>query len=778
MTNFKYISAPAGSGKTTAAINASREYNANGFNVMFVVPTIALANQIATQRHIHAIHSDNNSDPSVYIHKLINDFNDPITIVICEESFRRISLWTTKDQWVIFKDEATEPLTINDCSIEDSFDIINDMYNFTPIVDSTLAYIAINPDAKRKTTSYNDLLLKPLHAINQAIANPHYEVIVNTTSMASKFKAKSFTYSLLEKPTLYSGFHDVIFISANFEHTFLYHHWLAVGVNWTDVTADFNLVKIIPNTNRVKIHYFLEHNTGWSKSARDKWLGNYVNWLVQRLAKTPYVWVANNSDYEHGHLIQLNPSTHMPAICHGLNNFRSHTTFVSCASYLINDKFAPFYSHYGTSVKDARAMRNSQMLFQQLMRTDLRNYSSTKTINLYVPTCVEARELLAYLPEATVCDYDKQQPGEFTNFTATLSNRFSGVDLTAIETKSHISLEMLETDGYVIGNKITEVIPRVVTQMLGTTELIGPQSQGTNKAILVGGDCGGINIPRNFKSSGHCLIDSLRLAHKNTNITTLNSTGTVKSATDLQLAKSKNAWFSVGRIEQDQPLTKDNVKGVFNYLVFDFDDTKITRNNLSKAIFPGTEYLTYTTISNSDTKSCFRCIVPTNRPMTLAEHAIIMDYYLKKLAKTNAQHGLDPVSMRATQKFFYPHKEADLKWRKAQAYRDEVVEVLNIDRLLSTIPKAVTVAAPADSDLNIIDTTTGEIVTNTEILDRVDAIISTMTVGDRSVKATRIGGMLGKYILDSSIKHAYMQRLKQAGVGEAAMKSVRKYAKL
>ena len=110
----------------------------------------------------------------------------------------------------------------------------------------------------------------------------------------------------------------------------------------------------------------------------------------------------------------------MPAVCHGLNDWNHFTKFMTCASYLINGGDEPTYQYYGSSTTDGRGLRQTQMIYQQLMRTDIRNYESDKPVDLYLPTRQEALDLLLYLPDATLMDCHKIKPGEATGITGTL----------------------------------------------------------------------------------------------------------------------------------------------------------------------------------------------------------------------------------------------------------------------------------------------------------------------------------------------------------------------
>lgn len=765
MTNFKYISAPAGAGKTTKAISYAERVNTNGFNVLFVVPTIKLADQIAnSSTSIQAIHS-NNTEKGATAQTILAAIEsaDGSSIVITEESFKRISVWHNKDNWIVIKDEAHEPLSIHDVSVADSIDTINDRLKFKSINESALSTVTVIDNKLKDTT---DFVFGNLKQMIDTINDNSFEVLVDTQYL--EYTSPRLVYSIFELPNMYKGFQQVIFMSANFEHTFLYHQWAAKGVNWINITDSWKLPSIIPNTDRVKIHYFTEDDRGWSANKRSKLLNDYVQWVNAKLKDRDYIYVKNNND------IANFSGKQMPAVCHGLNDHRDATCFVSASSYLINKKFNAFYDHYDTSINDARSLRNTQMLFQQLMRCDLRNYESKKSIDLYVPTSVEAVELLQYIPNACIIDFNKKTSGGQTTYIARLHNNWtSQFNQTSQE-------RPLDTNAFVYNYnykdrevKVVQLAPRKSTPII--TVIIPPDLRGANSSTDLMTDI--ITTSQRYQDT-HAIVKAIKVMQKTTTISIAKAT----SKEEINQLKTQNTWFSNAIITEGKSFKNENVKGVHNFLAFDFDNSILEMSDLKKCIFNGFEFLYYTSISHGQsykTGSCFRVIVPCTRVMSVEEHARLMNYFEERINKFK-NHGFDAVSKKVVQKWFFPHAESDVKYIKTGTGTKQATRsVLDVDCTLAYLPKKPHVIVPTLSDLRITNTATStDISVNDSILIKIDTIINSMTAGDRSYKATQIGGMLGKYVSDRTVKDNVINKLKIAQVGETALKSVKKYAKL
>jgi hypothetical protein len=662
--HYNYLSAGAGAGKTDWAINISKKYNYNGVNVLLIVPTINLCDDIESRsgHRITAIHSRNTDNVAQTISNTFSvqakTSSPPISIVITEASFLLMSYRSAVEKWVVIKDEAMEPLHITTLKLPDSIDLIKSWFDFLPIAsDNKLKELfkIVRPTALcPKTTTVDDGILGEIHRIKHMLSDGNIEVLLNFSNV--DLPTPLFQYSAFIKPTLFQDFAEVYMMSANFEHTFLYHQWEHAGVKWQDKTPAS--MTSIPPSNRVRIHYWSEDGA-WSSRRRRYDLQKYIDWFQKREPGTDYIYVANNDQY-----INL-LGTRIPAQSHGLNRWRHHTKFMTCASYLISNGDEAIYQYYGTSTTDARGLRNTQMIYQQLMRTDLRNYSSTSPIEVYVPTLTEARELLLYLPEAQVIDAKKTKNAEITGITGRLKNGWQ------ITWNKEQEAEIPDIT-YSFGGKSREYLSTSITRSelerlcqdcnlknntnrdtyICTDTLVGAINQVTmsKQSVLHGGNRSGSGRKL---APIHPLIQYIISADKKS-IAGL----TPEQVTELK--KNDTNFFITGILPNQSRFLAANIIGNSDVVAFDFDDTEISDIQLQH-IFPQVEYLKYTTISDNpkNKKRRFRLVIPCTRAMTIAEHRRLMEYYYSIIQEYD-NHGLDAACIKPERKYYMPHLESEI----------------------------------------------------------------------------------------------------------------------
>lgn len=769
---FNYISSPAGSGKTQWAIEFSKKQNQRGINVLIIVPTQVLADNYAARSkgRIQSVHADNTEGPVVV---RIQDIfrtqsmtaGSAISIAITERAFSMLSVRHGTDKWCLIKDEANEPLTLEAINCPDSKGLIQQWFRFEPLTTGlTSLRRAVTTSALPNLTDETDDVLRAIHHFKSCLSHAHLEVLVNTDKLQDEKPV--LRYSVYVRPEMYSDFATCYFMAANFEHTFLFHQYKNSGVQWNQVEFQPDAVAVAPSA-RVSIHYWSELG-GWSKYRRSKVhegnkqteLERYLDWFKSRESGADYVYVTNNSV-----AVKL-PGEKMPAICHGLNNWSHFTKVMSCASYLINKSDEQFYQHYGVSTTDARSMRNAQMLYQQVMRTDIRNYASSKPVDIYVPTLTEARELLMYLPAATIRDCNKQYAGQRTGVDGTLNSAWeSGVGNIPAATSVHLNA--------VIAMSANTRVQQV-TNISYEADITG-QSDGIRytfcrnnnayydpeKLYLIPNMRRPVGAPA---TSGSQVLRHIIALGRAVSLSGLDADA-IKQAklNDMPL-------FCTGQFPDGAGFHKSSCTGNNHLLAFDLDGTDITDKQIERT-FLGCEHLTYTTASNDPEASLrrMRIVVVCDRTMSIEEHQRLMGYYSERLMALSEQHGLDQTKLTPWSKFYMPHKESIVHHVKRRKHP------LNVDAVLEKLPRKAKIPVPAIEDLvfhypQAMDTG----VTTANV--RVESLISQMRAGNRSTLAVKAAGIMGKCKLSPEQKTQYYEQMRAAGVDKAALKQVAKYA--
>lgn len=729
--HFNYISASPGAGKTTWAISSTKKVLLTN-PVMFIVPTIALCNEIENNSNgaIRAIHSEKYQDQPIsdVIQMTMSSvakthINE--AIVITDAAFSQLKY--RHSNWVVYKDEPKEPLQISVINMTDTYSLFLQFFELKPYDNSNFYKLSLRPDRPFKLTTERDDVSRVIYELQTYVEQmSYYEVLVDRDCWDTQHILR---YSVFQLPECYADFGDVTFMGANFEDTLLYNQWKNMGVSWNNRTP--SKFGDIPS-ERMTIKYLFD-DIQWSDVTRNKIhsgksnLDWYVEWIATELPHNNYVWVANNK-YDSRRLGLT--GERMPAECHGLNRWRHVSNCVLLGSYLQYHGDEMFYQHYGTSVTDIRGMRNTQFYIQQLTRTSIRNYSEDTPVNVWVPTKREALDILAYFTGATISDPFDNQYRLRDSWTRARRDEEVMTPINAISIGPHVrSSPALITDEDIAKVEMIS-LPRATK-------------------------------PLDLKSGDRKLAYLLKIGSEYTETT---FTG---SRADLIKHFKANAPYFTPGVFPNGASPKSGAAICCTLLGFDFDDTKLTYSDIAE-ILGSTEHLIYTTISHTIAKPKFRVVVPLNRPVSISEHERLMVYFEFKFAQTK-KGGLDPVTLKAERKFFLPHKEAQVHWVKTRK------NPLDVDRLLLRIPRLSILSDIKDSDLRKLGETETEYTARAfvNISRKIDDLISQLSPGNRSTLSTRIAGYIS--MLPPERDAEYLNRLRERGVAPDAMASVTRY---
>ena len=415
------------------------------------------------------------------------------------------------------------------------------------------------------------------------------------------------------------------------------------------------------------------------------------------------------------------------------------------------------------------------MLYQQLMRTDLRNFDSNKPITVYVPTLTEALELLLYLPDATIQDCEKTYSGEQTGITGTLNPSWSSKVTSPAAPTHHASNVIAYGNNIYAGvlnvNYDEDAAPESMTDdacsqdgiVLNLTPLSDiydhPPKLSTNQPKAKRG------AP---VRSGDLFLNHICQLNDDISLAGL-------SQQDIDLAKrQKLRVFATGQFIEGASFKASECIGNNAYLAFDFDGTDLTDDDL-KSIFWGARHLTYTTPSHGVKVGGrrLRTIVACNRTMSLAEHAKVMKHFEEKITGMTPFHGLDVGKLKPYSKFLAPHAESiDLTKKNRNRQKP-----LNLDELLRKIESAeLKVKTPTRLDV-VYSYPSNHLMRVSPIKTRsqkCDELLASMGNGNRSLPTAKIGGLCKH--MGNSFKRKMYQECQTRGADTGALDSFRKYS--
>ena len=247
----------------------------------------------------------------------------------------------------------------------------------------------------------------------------------------------------------------------------------------------------------------------------------------------------------------------------------------------------------------------------------------------------------------------------------------------------------------------------------------------------------------------------------------------------IRQVKTNFPWIAPGIYPDGARLLKDTCPAV-GFMALDLDGTRLTDQQISQ-IFRNYEYLQYTTIS--DVGNCelrrLRVMIPYSRIVTNQEHARLVKHFVYEMEQEcPVDLNLDSGKLLGYCKFFVPHLESQVIWAKKKNGRKTIL--MPVDDILAQIPKEPRIPPIQESQVLWLTAATAtpeaaESAQEQQRLDEIQAIIATMTPGDRSLKAVQIGGRL-KRIAPQHHTDIFNQ-LRAVGVEEGAIRQAKIYSK-
>jgi len=682
-----FISADPGSGKTNYIIEEALEKSFKfGKNNLIAVTTRALVDSYVkrSKGKIIGIHTLNNMfNASSEIIDIFNnaEANSKISLCITQSMFKSISkhLHFNANLWNLWIDEPKDPQEIKNYKIND-FDksIIGTFIDLSPTYTDKI-FIVPTPSKHKimdkklvSNIKCNTLTLKPKNFVvndnyettemstkfsilKNMINNESIDVLINLDDYFCKSSKQSFlSYSTFILPIIYSKFNRTTFIKAKFEHSFLYLQYEKLGVKWKEIVIP-SLIKM--PTDRIRIHYLYENdNVQNSKNFRlkDNNLSKFINNLNKNI--TNHCLVVANNDCNTS---SLNDNfKRISQECHGLNDYMEFTNIALISSYLVNKRNESLFNHYGTSISDVITSRQLQMWFQQVCRTDIRNFSSKKIIHVYVMTKNDAIALSMYFPDCEIVGGETGKIGK-------LDPKFF--------------------------NKQNDLIIPDNTNDFFYSEKTGIKSYLTSINL----DNFNYKLKGNEKYTGNKILKFITELNKN-----ISKPDNSEEFNDFK--NEKLNWYT-GAIFKENALqpTRSNCIGS-RFLALDFDGTEFDFSDVSK-ILKNHEYLIYTTFSDNPSSNIryFRVIIPYNKNVSLFEHAKIKEIIFKKFEEyasvKELNLNIDKPKSNPYVKLYAPHKEAITKHIKRKGER--LTKILDVDKMLEDLPKQAKILSPILEDI-------------------------------------------------------------------------------
>ncbi|NTB86843.1 DEAD/DEAH box helicase [Agrobacterium tumefaciens] len=426
MTNFQYVNAICGSGKTTSLINFYKKVRMSGSRLVIAQPTIDLMKSTAerfkselgvsaTLVYREAGNFASESAASQFKAALLNPSLDLIFVtqktLIDNPYFEKANAEKT---YLVIDElpavETSESIQLNSFKHVVSSNMavvpskVDGYYN---IIRSSDAYRNGFDDIK---TDKNDSLVEKLESLFGAVDSVDMDAIVASDVWDSFVNPDRSSYQLnthlIVHPTIFRHWDNVILMGANFLDSMLYKAWSTYeGVTFTpwNHAARLPTIHSVETGNRTTITYCIDQN--WSQHLNTK--HNVLPIIAESVAKhfegRSFIWTANKSVKDADIAPIVRTGIKAPVISHGINEFRHINNAVFLPA--LNDTpvhMSFLETYFGIEKAVLAESKSFETAYQFAMRTSLRMPDATDAVEIVVVDKRTAEFLATKIPGSSV----------------------------------------------------------------------------------------------------------------------------------------------------------------------------------------------------------------------------------------------------------------------------------------------------------------------------------------------------------------------------------------
>lgn len=416
---FNHLNWECGSGKTDSllkhlasnhglyvvALNKIDSFNQNQSRLAtFAGASTVLTKAIHSQDGVKGL--DVGARISDFIQSTNSSGSNHCVLFITQEALLLVD-WRRQDlnisRWQLFIDEAPNPFKFFSRNFEISQPDI--LTYLTPEQDDdgvggnqtyTRIQLTKRGDALRrcKKDALSFVLQEILNSISGArigFANRSFFGISPDGTISTKLDV----FSIID-PTYFSTFGEVTILAANFEQTFAYQLWGAMGVEFVHRT-DFGTPSLrdTPLSERIHIHYFSNKDASltWFRSPAAP-LRVACQWINDNI-QVPFYYTINQEAGGSSRLNSITSSfaTEIQPIAAGSNELRDFTAAIWLAALKAPPQEYIMMEFFGVDNDDYDRFREHELLYQFALRSNLREFGSDKPVDVYVISKRQAEAL-------------------------------------------------------------------------------------------------------------------------------------------------------------------------------------------------------------------------------------------------------------------------------------------------------------------------------------------------------------------------------------------------
>jgi hypothetical protein len=697
VTTYYGVSAPLGSGKTTAAIGFAAYGAQAGEKIVIAQPSIRLIDQSLQQFRetrpnlaVRSIHGESCQNVARGITEHTTSSSGGEVLFITHTALMQCPHWDRRKEWHLIIDEAPQVFWHMEYALPANYGVLlpalsTEPYNirYSQLVPGNMGLleeIAENRGGDQVYGLFQELGRKMVsHKWDMFVLNEQWERF--QTGLVTDGKLLVFG---LADPMIFNGFADVTMMSANLERTIAYQHFVQHGHTFTPQKNITNKLRFTKHDNGdlLTIHYAVEDGS-WSKRKRNGKidLGDEI-WTVNDLIvmgtldlfdDKDFVWLANkdieNSDPFHGRGIKL---PHSP---HGLNSFQHiHNAAVlpalnpTPALYNFLDEVAHL------NPDEIRQAVYHEAVYQAAGRISTRNLNDRAPKHVVVADRAAAEALADLYPGANVMRLPLADLIPESGKSGRRRIHDSDADRKAAYRKRH-KTELLRQLDEVNGILSETKLPYTYKDISSLTDEVNGISSETK-------------LPYTYKdissltdaAFGGSLFGDVRRKHPFANLSAIPPSDFIAFMRDLHtrnVAKPDSGLWSPSEFESKPGVSTGRglanitaVHGVF----LDNDGGDLSPEEFA-AMLPHYMMVIHNSSSSTPDHMKWRAIIPTTCAMTIDVHREMMlqirqalnrrGYFDKKQLAKKAEtglggkcHGFDPSKYNAASMFYLPAQAA------------------------------------------------------------------------------------------------------------------------
>jgi hypothetical protein len=425
--SIRYVSAPAGSGKTHTVLDKAIELALDEKRLLIASPTRVLIGETSESFrrrgafvHSHVIVTEDNADslhvslqPASVTSRLVRKLKEPVgkgEVIFCAHAgFVRLPEIGDIHECHAIVDEVPQ--------IYRSYDIPIDAE-----VRSLLPFLQPGPSdfngisSTRLTRSPRRLKLgtnEHLKNLAWDLYSKHAFVHISDESLRalaeplSDRKLHAFRITL---PSLVNRFESALFLAANFEKSLLYLLWSKLGVRFVkDAGLSGKLRPTVLKGSRARICYATDHP--WSKALQKKKVGDSGERVIDLVGKLvedffgpndgDFLWVANR-DFRDDLFRSCPNAIQIPNISQGLNSYQDRHKIAFLSALNPTPADFGFFRKLGIDSDQVKAAFFYEPAYQAATRTSLRDPNSNEPVTIIVMDRATAEYVHEQLPGSTI----------------------------------------------------------------------------------------------------------------------------------------------------------------------------------------------------------------------------------------------------------------------------------------------------------------------------------------------------------------------------------------